>query len=175
MLLGCSKTDDQQAPQNQGVPMPGDSLSAEELNQLRHELKSITDNEILEKMKEGAYWVASFDDDWPYYGKISKEQLAKGGLRYHGPNDKVVCAFCTTYIEGWDPDDDPDEEHKRLCAVACPFLMDRVSCGNVPIEKRNENTSGSGNSKPTFSADAYGRVDPTERMLTFGKLAGGQS
>ena len=92
--------DDQQAPQNQGVPMPRDSLGAEELRQLRHELKSITDDEILEKMKEEAFWVASFDDDWPHYSKISKEQLAKGGLRYHGPNDEVVCAFCTTYIEG---------------------------------------------------------------------------
>ena len=98
--------------------------------------------------------------------------MAKGGLHYHGPNDKVVCAFCTTYI-----DDNADEEHKRLCTVACPFLMDRESCGNVPIEEHYENMSGSGNSKPTFSADAYGRVDnqlvdetmrdPTERMLTF--------
>ena len=133
--------------------MPGDSLSAEELNQLRHELKSITDDEILEKMKEEAYRLASFDDDWPHYGKISKEQLAKGGLRYHGSNDKVVCAFCTTYIEGWDPDDDLDVEHKRLCTVACPFLMDRESCGNVPIEKRYKNMSVDGNRKSTFSAD----------------------
>ena len=53
--------------------MSGDSLSAEELNQLRHELKSITDDEILEKMKEEAYRLASFDDDWPHYGKISEE------------------------------------------------------------------------------------------------------
>ena len=31
-------------------------------------------------MKEEAYRVASLNDDWPHYGKISKEQLAKGGL-----------------------------------------------------------------------------------------------
>ena len=147
------------------------------MQRLAQELESLTPEEKLTKMKQERYRLASFNDAWPHSGKLSKEQIAKAGLYYEGPKDKVVCAFCKVYLEGWEDSDDPYTEHKNLDASGCPFVSDNKPSGNIPIGKERE-LLGCEESKHTTDAyrknmDMYVEInpkmrEPLERMLTFG-------
>ena len=147
------------------------------MQRLAQELESLTPEEKLTKMKQERYRLASFNDAWPHSGKLSKEQIAKAGLYYEGPKDKVVCAFCKVDLEGWEDSDDPYTEHKNLDASGCPFVSDNKPSGNIPIGKERELLRCE-ESKHTTDAyrknmDMYVEInpkmrEPLERMLTFG-------
>lgn len=139
-------------------------------------------------MRDEKLRLASFDCNWPHSGNLSGERMAKAGLYYHGPNDKVVCPFCKVCIEGWDTNDDPLAEHKGFETTVCPFLSRSAHSGNIPIREDQEVQMNTNNTKPgVHSADAYAPkprldanglviADPpindimcseTERMLSF--------
>lgn len=49
---------------------------------------------------------------WPKpFPKV--EDLVKSGFYYTGIEDAVTCISCRVTLEDWQPDDVPDEEHKR--------------------------------------------------------------
>ncbi|CAL8103637.1 unnamed protein product [Calicophoron daubneyi] len=62
---------------------------------------------------------------WPYdkKSKCSPEALAKNGFFHpkNGPDDLAQCFVCFKELEGWEPDDDPKDEHRRH-SPNCPFL-----------------------------------------------------
>ncbi|CAG0879227.1 unnamed protein product [Cyprideis torosa] len=73
---------------------------------------------------------------WPWPADhINPSELAKWGFFYlqDGRNsDRVQCVFCHGVILGWEPGDDPKEEHLRHFPN-CAFMRQRA-VGNVPLE-----------------------------------------
>ncbi|KAI9597142.1 hypothetical protein BDF19DRAFT_435984 [Syncephalis fuscata] len=72
--------------------------------------------------------IETFGNWWPHDGKrgwqVSSTKMAKAGFIYMpGPesDDAVVCVYCGVNLDGWEPKDDPIEEHKKRCAE-CPFF-----------------------------------------------------
>ncbi|XP_048343180.1 baculoviral IAP repeat-containing protein 5 [Sphaerodactylus townsendi] len=63
---------------------------------------------------------------WPFNDGClcTPEQMAKAGF-IHCPGDNapdvVQCFFCFKELEGWEPDDDPMEEHRKH-SPSCVFL-----------------------------------------------------
>ena len=52
--------------------------------------------------------------DWPKYCSfVSAEDLAKAGLYYIGPGDRVRCVYCLNILKMWEEGDDPQTEHDR--------------------------------------------------------------
>ncbi|KAK3751024.1 hypothetical protein RRG08_044602 [Elysia crispata] len=65
-------------------------------------------------------------ESWPneVNGKCTPEKLAQAGFYFlpcEDSPDNVCCIFCTKELDGWEPDDDPLEEHKKH-SKTCPYL-----------------------------------------------------
>ena len=52
--------------------------------------------------------------DWPKQIIPDNFFLAKAGFYYTGQHDKVQCFACDVKITGWDRNDDPWLEHKKM-------------------------------------------------------------
>ncbi|KAK3589180.1 hypothetical protein CHS0354_018891 [Potamilus streckersoni] len=50
---------------------------------------------------------------WPLQ-RPEPRKLAQVGLYYLGSKDRTVCFYCGGGLSAWEPDDDPEIEHKRL-------------------------------------------------------------
>ncbi|XP_061762635.1 baculoviral IAP repeat-containing protein 5-like [Nerophis ophidion] len=65
-------------------------------------------------------------EGWPFKEDCSctPENMAKAGF-IHTPADNspdlAMCFFCLKELEGWEPDDDPDKEHKSH-SPTCHFI-----------------------------------------------------
>ncbi|XP_074605814.1 baculoviral IAP repeat-containing protein 5-like [Acropora palmata] len=72
--------------------------------------------------------LATFQD-WPFTEETGSSctatKMAEAGF-YHSPNDRdpdiARCFVCFKELEGWEPDDNPWEEHKSHSAK-CEFLL----------------------------------------------------
>ena len=69
---------------------------------------------------------------WPKSDQIRPVDLAKAGLYFIGPGDRVQCAFCKGKLEGWIRGDNPLEEHRKHFGTRCRF-MQGAQVGNVPL------------------------------------------
>lgn len=58
------------------------------------------------------YRLKTFKSNWPH-AFILPSILAKTGLYYIGPHDKVKCYFCKIEISSWELGDNEVTEHKR--------------------------------------------------------------
>eukprot|EP00742_Colponemidia_sp_Colp-10_P004623 GILJ01004933.1.p1 GENE.GILJ01004933.1~~GILJ01004933.1.p1 ORF type:complete len:146 (-),score=15.36 GILJ01004933.1:276-713(-) len=72
---------------------------------------------------------------WPHkdYKLATPAKLAEAGFVYQPAaeqDDRCVCAFCNVTLIGWEPQDDPWNEHRRHSPL-CPFLQETSS--NVPL------------------------------------------
>lgn len=63
---------------------------------------------------------------------INKNELARFGFYFVGPNDMVKCYFCRVEIGLWEPNDDVLSEHLRWSPY-CPLLRKRQT-NNVPLD-----------------------------------------
>ncbi|XP_053156665.1 baculoviral IAP repeat-containing protein 5 isoform X1 [Hemicordylus capensis] len=87
------------------------------------ELHQDQDQDLNPYLKE--HRLATFAQ-WPFVSDCSctPDRMAEAGF-IHCPNenapDVVQCLFCWKELEGWEPDDDPMEEH-RCHSPNCPFL-----------------------------------------------------
>ncbi|KAF4529359.1 hypothetical protein B566_EDAN017371 [Ephemera danica] len=61
----------------------------------------------------------SFPKEWPY--PVSREELARYGFKYIGPDDRVECWKCKVQISNWDYHDLAGVEHKYW-NPKCPLL-----------------------------------------------------
>ncbi|KAK4011634.1 baculoviral IAP repeat-containing protein 5 [Daphnia magna] len=63
---------------------------------------------------------------WPFLKdcNCTPEKMATAGFFWCGSDDQpdlVRCFVCLKDFEGWEPDDIPKDEHKRLCPQ-CPYV-----------------------------------------------------
>ncbi|NWI93298.1 BIRC5 protein, partial [Pitta sordida] len=76
---------------------------------------------------------------WPFTEgcACTPERMAAAGF-VHCPSenspDVAQCFFCLKELEGWEPDDDPLEEHKKHSA-GCGFLSLRKEPGNLSVQE----------------------------------------
>ncbi|XP_050170505.1 baculoviral IAP repeat-containing protein 5 [Myiozetetes cayanensis] len=82
--------------------------------------------------------VATFRN-WPFTEgcACTPERMAAAGF-VHCPSenspDVAQCFFCLKELEGWEPDDDPLEEHKKHSA-ACGFLSLQKEPANLTLQE----------------------------------------
>jgi len=75
----------------------------------------------------------TFDGNWELQF-ITPAQMAKAGLYYIGPQDRVECAYCSSEFNDWKNGDNPFDEHRKW-SPRCAFFND--SSGNYKIPKFN--------------------------------------
>ncbi|KXJ23670.1 baculoviral IAP repeat-containing protein 5 [Exaiptasia diaphana] len=91
--------------------------------------------------------------DWPFDeddgSKCTSDKMAEAGF-YHSPTDRdpdvARCFVCFKELEGWEPEDDPWQEHKKH-SPRCTFLLTKnKNSEDITIEefldievKRQEN------------------------------------
>ncbi|KAE8153922.1 hypothetical protein BDV25DRAFT_10004 [Aspergillus avenaceus] len=73
--------------------------------------------------------VATFGASWPHDGKrgwvCQSEKMVDGGWYFcptEESNDLASCAYCKLSLDGWEPKDDPFDEHYRRSAD-CSFFV----------------------------------------------------
>ncbi|NXG55003.1 BIRC5 protein, partial [Hemiprocne comata] len=77
--------------------------------------------------------------NWPFTEgcACTPERMAAAGFVHcpseNGP-DVVQCFFCFKELEGWEPDDDPLEEHKKHSA-GCAFLSLRKDPTDLSLQE----------------------------------------
>ena len=69
---------------------------------------------------------------WPKSDMIQPSNLARAGMYFIGPGDRVQCAFCKGKLEGWIRGDNPLKEHRIHFGTRCRF-MQGAQVRNVPI------------------------------------------
>ncbi|KAK5880982.1 hypothetical protein CesoFtcFv8_021835 [Champsocephalus esox] len=78
-------------------------------------------------------------EGWPFEENCSctPENMAKAGF-IHTPSDNcpdiAMCFFCLKELEGWEPDDDPEKEHKSHSA-ACQFIALKKKVEELNVEE----------------------------------------
>lgn len=73
---------------------------------------------------------------WPKQLKQTPAMLAQAGLYYTGSSDKTVCFQCGGGLKGWDPQDDPWQQHARWFP-GCQFV--RLSLGDDVVAEAKRN------------------------------------
>ncbi|KAJ6032028.1 hypothetical protein N7540_002760 [Penicillium herquei] len=81
--------------------------------------------------------LATFGSAWPHDGKrgwvCESEKMAEAGWYFcptEDSNDLASCAYCKLSLDGWEPKDDPYEEHHRR-SPGCSFFI----YGQAPAKK----------------------------------------
>ncbi|XP_010780378.1 baculoviral IAP repeat-containing protein 5a [Notothenia coriiceps] len=78
-------------------------------------------------------------EGWPFEENCSctPENMAKAGF-IHTPSDNcpdiAMCFFCLKELEGWEPDDDPEKEHKSHSA-GCQFIALKKKVEELNVEE----------------------------------------
>ncbi|KAK2876241.1 hypothetical protein QQF64_004992 [Cirrhinus molitorella] len=76
---------------------------------------------------------------WPFdEGCIcTPENMAKAGF-IHTPSenspDIAQCFFCLKELEGWEPEDDPEKEHKTHSST-CDFILLKKTVDSLTVEE----------------------------------------
>ncbi|KAK5625352.1 hypothetical protein RRF57_001068 [Xylaria bambusicola] len=72
---------------------------------------------------------ATFGDRWPHDGKrgwkCKTKQLVDAGWKYTptmDSDDMATCAYCQLALDGWEPKDNPMDEHYKR-SPECPFFV----------------------------------------------------
>ena len=98
-----------------------------ELNEASSVSKSSTRQLYNEKER-----LSTFQGRWSPDYSVLPTDLARDGLYYIGPGDKVKCVFCQKTLRGWEPGDVVEQEHRRIYPN-CPFVLGRCLHMNVPL------------------------------------------
>ncbi|XP_037320460.1 baculoviral IAP repeat-containing protein 5a [Pungitius pungitius] len=78
-------------------------------------------------------------EGWPFDEDCSctPENMAKAGF-IHTPSgnspDIAMCFFCLKELEGWEPEDDPEKEHKSHSA-SCHFMALKKKVEDLTVEE----------------------------------------
>lgn len=79
---------------------------------------------------------------WPSrhaYTCQSLRNIAKAGLYFVGPKDKLKCAFCNGAMINFEDDDDPVEGHFKYFGDRCPLARNEPT-DNVPLGDHSRST-----------------------------------
>ncbi|XP_034716881.1 baculoviral IAP repeat-containing protein 5a [Etheostoma cragini] len=78
-------------------------------------------------------------EGWPFDEGCSctPENMAKAGF-IHTPSDNcpdiAMCFFCLKELEGWEPQDDPEKEHKSH-SPSCQFIALKKKVEELTVEE----------------------------------------
>ncbi|XP_061841777.1 baculoviral IAP repeat-containing protein 5-like [Nerophis lumbriciformis] len=78
-------------------------------------------------------------EEWPFKEDCSctPENMAEAGF-IHTPADNspdlAMCFFCLKELEGWEPDDNPDKEHKSHSST-CHFIALKKRVEEMTVEE----------------------------------------
>ena len=87
---------------------------------------------------------ATFNNNWPHEGrkgwKCKTKKLVEAGWCYDPSpefDDGVRCFYCDLSLDGWEPKDDPEHEHRRR-SPDCPFflLVEEFAATRPPKSKK---------------------------------------
>ncbi|XP_061774077.1 baculoviral IAP repeat-containing protein 5.2-like [Nerophis ophidion] len=78
-------------------------------------------------------------EGWPFDEDCActPENMAKAGFIYtpvDNSPDAATCFFCLKELEGWEPDDDPQKEHKSH-SLSCHFLALKKKVEELPLNE----------------------------------------
>lgn len=79
--------------------------------------------------------LSSFED-WPVALTQKPQELAEAGFFYTGKGDLVTCFSCGGRLKGWEPNDDPWQEHAKHYDD-CQFLLLTKGFGYVEACKKS--------------------------------------
>ncbi|OCK84092.1 hypothetical protein K432DRAFT_422869 [Lepidopterella palustris CBS 459.81] len=94
---------------------------------------------------------ATFMDSWPHEGKkgwkCKMQKMVEAGWCYDPSpeyDDGVTCSYCNLSLDGWEPKDNPMEEHRRR-AEDCYFfaLCDSYAATRKPVPKKGRQSRAS--------------------------------
>ncbi|XP_061564701.1 baculoviral IAP repeat-containing protein 5a [Cololabis saira] len=78
-------------------------------------------------------------EGWPFNEDCTctPENMAKAGF-VHTPSDNcpdiAMCFFCLKELEGWEPEDDPEKEHKSH-SPSCHFITLKKKVEELTVEE----------------------------------------
>lgn len=84
--------------------------------------------------------------NWPANAPVDCERIAKAGFYYMGQNLEVQCFSCGGRISEWQYGDMVMAKH-RLLDPRCPFVVNPVDSGNVPITEADNQPPTGGTSR----------------------------
>ncbi|KAI1097685.1 hypothetical protein F4804DRAFT_155558 [Jackrogersella minutella] len=116
---------------------------------------------------------ATFGGRWPHDGKrgwkCKTKQLVDAGWKYTptaDSDDMVTCTYCPLALDGWEPKDNPyDEHHKR--SPNCPFfaLLNQYSKGATKKKGRGKGARASQSSRLSAQSIATTAASDMTSML----------
>ncbi|KAI8628206.1 hypothetical protein F5Y19DRAFT_145055 [Xylariaceae sp. FL1651] len=114
-----------------------------------------TSSEMLEARK------ATFGSRWPHEGKrgwkCKTKQLVDAGWKYTptmDSDDMATCTYCQLALDGWEPKDNPMDEHYRR-SPDCPFfnLIDQYKAAQ-PAKKKGRGKAARGSKASRLSTQS---------------------
>lgn len=112
-------------------------------------------------------------DNWPADAPVDRQRIARAGFYYCGQHLEVQCFSCGGRISEWQYGDKVMVKH-RLLDPRCPFVLNPVDSGNVPLIETNTQTAAGGsvsqaNPRPSESENSNKSKYRTEaaRLETF--------
>ena len=79
-------------------------------------------NEDFSRFKDENARLQSFNHQWPTDCPLNKNELAKAGLFFTGPGDRVQCPWCEGGLYNWVEGDTAFGEHAKYFP-SCPFVV----------------------------------------------------
>ncbi|KAL4996594.1 hypothetical protein BDV10DRAFT_108602 [Aspergillus recurvatus] len=105
--------------------------------------------------------LATFGDSWPHDGKkgwmCQSDKMVEGGW-YFCPNeesaDLASCAYCKLSLDGWEPKDDPYDEHYRRSSDCSFFAFAKPAKGKSSRSKKTRTSKVSRQSTQSTTSEA---------------------
>ncbi|KAE8143373.1 hypothetical protein BDV38DRAFT_66504 [Aspergillus pseudotamarii] len=120
--------------------------------------------------------LATFGTSWPHDGKrgwvCQSEKMVDGGWYFcptEESNDLASCAYCKLSLDGWEPKDDPFDEHYRRSADCSFFVFAQPSGkkGKGSRSKKARTSKASRLSTQSTASEAISELDdPMDRSTT---------
>ncbi|KAL4806580.1 hypothetical protein BDV18DRAFT_117858 [Aspergillus unguis] len=104
--------------------------------------------------------LATFGDSWPHDGKkgwlCQSEKMVEGGW-FFCPNeesaDLASCAYCKLSLDGWEPKDNPFDEHYRRSSDCSFFVFAKPSKGKASRSKKARTSKASRQSTQSTASE----------------------
>ena len=110
-------------------------------------------NEDFSRFKDENARLQSFNHQWPTDCPLDKNELAKAGLFFTGPGDRVQCPWCEGGLYNWVEGDTAFGEHAKYFP-SCPFVVSSVVSRHAP-------TVNSSTNRPVVSSSTTTMVETT--------------
>ncbi|KAL3435334.1 hypothetical protein BDV09DRAFT_73990 [Aspergillus tetrazonus] len=113
--------------------------------------------------------LATFGDSWPHDGKkgwiCQSDKMVEGGW-YFCPNeesaDLASCAYCKLSLDGWEPKDNPYDEHYRRSSDCSFFVFAKPAKGKGSRSKKARTSKASRQSTQSTTSEVL--ASDTEDM-----------